>query len=866
MRARWRWALLLVALAPRLASADVVLSGSQHIGDCLDPLGCIGLTPPDPQSRNDMFNTLVKFNLTTTTTITDVRLDGAVWPDRQQLQVYIQPLGGANVFRAGTLSGNTYTLSPSVVLLPGDYSLWVDGGCASSSGGSHFYANCGNPGNDNDFGFSSITLVSAQTSTSRMLSRRRHVGDTTEGDGNDDNGDYDGSYYPDAPDGSFVSETFTLDANRRLMSVSFYSLRGVSAAVSNTVQVDGTQVGTLTTASSAIAPYTIATNVLLTAGSHTLRIDPGDENPGAPVALNDMSWDDVVLTFADTVASGTPGLFNAVNTGAGATTGVLSTKTAGGSPGIDIVALNPSATAINTGYTGLVTVQLMDASVDGAVDAFSGCHATWTAVAGYATSVLFTAVSAGRVALPAPFFSATLRQAALRMTDTATGAVACSTDRFALRPDHFTVTAAQGSETTPGASPLGNTGTGGLPRHKAGKPFRIAAVAVDAANAALAGYDGTLDTTHTTAALAPATVDGTVTTGSWVTSGATRTTDEARYDEVGAFTLTLKDSTFAAVDAGDSSDAQRHITGTADVGRFIPDHFVFSEVQAEFAPGCSGAFTYAGQAFGYALVPTGRITAMSGHATPVVTRNYTDGALHKLTAVAPSSFSAAAGTLEVVALPSPDATLTNAGNGDTTVTLAAATQLRFQRTAVGAPFEADIAITLGALTEEDGVNFLTTPVSFGEASAGNGVEFTGGAKSVRFGRLVVDNAHGSENLPLAVPLRAEYWNNGFQRNTDDNCTALGVGDLSVATTLSLASPPALSALSNGAWTLTLTQNPPQAPGAATITAVLGTNFPWLQTDDTDADALYNNNPLGLATFGLSNDQDRRIFQREVVGF
>jgi len=116
-----------------------------------------------------------------------------------------------------------------------------------------------------------------------------------------------------------------------------------------------------------------------------------------------------------------------------------------------------------------------------------------------------------------------------------------------------------------------------------------------------------------------------------------------------------------------------------------------------------------------------------------------------------------------------------------------------------------------------------------------------------------------------VPLRAEYWNGGFQRNTDDNCTALGVGDLTITTTLSLAAP-ALSSLVNGAWTLTLSQTPPPAAGAATITAVLGTNFPWLQTDDTDADALYNNDPAGLATFGVSNDQDRRIFQREVVGF
>jgi hypothetical protein len=866
MTACARWLLLLAALVPRLAAADIVLSGSQHIGDCQDTLLlCVGLTPADPQSRNDMFDTLVKFHLTTTTTITDVRLDGAVWPDRQQFQVHIQPLGGALTFRSGTRSGDTYTLSPSVVLPPGDYSLWVDGGCSTSNGTTFFYGSCGGDGNDNDFGFSSITLVSAQTSTSRMLARRRHAGDSTESDSGDLDGDYDGRWYPDAPDGASVDEAFTLDANRRLLSVSFYSLRDVEPGIANPVKVDGVQIGTLTTGSTAVAPLTIATNVLLLAGAHTLRIEAADADSGPGVDLDDFSWDDVVLKFADSVASGSPGLFNAVNTGTSGVTGVLSTKIAGGGPGIDIVALNSLGGALNTGYTGSVTVQLMDATVDGLPDPFSGCHGTWAAVAGYSTTVTFTAADAGRVALPAPFFSTTLPKAALRMTDAATGAVACATDRFALRPDRFAVAAYQGSETTPGTNALANTAATGLPRHKAGQPFRIEAVAVDASGVALAGYNGTLDSTHATTALAPAAVNGTVTTGTWVASGATRTTDEARYDEAGAFTLQLKDSTFANVDAADSTDAQRWITGSANVGRFIPDHFTFTEVQAEFAPGCSGAFTYAGQTFGYALLPTGRITAMTGHATPVITRNYTSGTLYKLTAIAQSDFIPAVGTLEEVVLPDPDATLTNLGNGVTEVTLSAATQLRFQRGAVADQFGADIAILLGALTEGDGVSFLGGPIAFGEASAGNGVEFTGGANAVRFGRLVVDNAHGPEQHVLPVPFRAEYWNGGFQRNTNDACTALAPADFSISTTLSLAAP-TVTATSPGEWRLNLTQNPVAVPGVATITAVLGANYPWLQTDNTDADVLYNNDPQGLASFGLSNEQDRRIFQREVVGF
>lgn len=868
-----RWLPLCAALVVSPAAADVVLSGSQHIGDCQDTAGqCAGLTPPDPQSRNDMFNTLVKFHLSTTTTIEALRLDGAVWPDREQLQVHLQPLGGSTVFRPGTYSGasDTYTFMPSVVLPPGDYSVWVDGGCSTASGGTHFHADCSSPGNDNDFGFSSITLVSAQVSTSRMLNRRRHIGDDAESDTGDADGDYDGAWYPDAPDGNSVSETFTLDANRRLSSVSFYSVRDLDSTSYARVLVDGTQIGTLDAASSQISPLPIGTNLLLLAGAHILTV----QTAGAP-DRDDISWDDIVLKFADTGTSGTPGLFNAVDSGANAVTGALSTKAAAASPGIDIVALDALGSALNTGYTGTVTVELMDASVDGLVDPFSGCQSTWTAVAGASTTAVFAAADAGRVTLPAPFFSTTLRKAALRMTDGATGAVACSADRFALRPDHFLVTASQGTETTPGANLLNNTGATGLPRHKAGQPFTIQATAVDAAGAALAGYDGTLDTLHTTTALAPATVDGTVTTGAWIASGALRTTDEARYDEAGSFSLQLRDSTYADVDAGDTADAQRWITGTADVGRFIPDHFAFAydpATDAEFAPGCVGVgagFTYLGQPFGYAVVPTGTLTAMTGHSTPVVMRNYTSGALYKLTGIAQSSFAAAVGTLQLVTLPNPDATLSVVGSGVTRVTLSPFTELRFVRGAPpAAPFAADVAIALGALSEGDDV-IAVTPASpaFGDATPGNGVPFTGGANEVRFGRLVVGNAQGPEQHPLAVPIRTEYWDAGFQTHADDTCTPLAAGDFSMATGLSLVTPATLvtDPPGGGTWTLTLTQTAPQAAGVATVTAVLGASFPWLQTDDADADANYDDDPTGLATFGLSSGQDRQIFQREVVG-
>jgi hypothetical protein len=124
-----------------------------------------------------------------------------------------------------------------------------------------------------------------------------------------------------------------------------------------------------------------------------------------------------------------------------------------------------------------------------------------------------------------------------------------------------------------------------------------------------------------------------------------------------------------------------------------------------------------------------------------------------------------------------------------------------------------------------------------------------------------------------VPVRAEYWSGasgGFERNTADNCTPLALGDIGLSG--SVAGPPdppadtvpALGPLSNGLWTLSLSA--PGAPGFADITASLAATLSWLQTDDADADADYDDDPVARATFGLSNDRDRRIYQREVVGF
>lgn len=77
--------------------------------------------------------------------------------------------------------------------------------------------------------------------------------------------------------------------------------------------------------------------------------------------------------------------------------------------------------------------------------------------------------------------------------------------------------------------------------------------------------------------------------------------------------------------------------------------------------------------------------------------------------------------------------------------------------------------------DSDGVAYASNPVRFGAATAGNGIAFsgTGGGKALRWGRLKLSNALGSEFVDLALPIEAQYYNGvSFVTNADDGCTSL----------------------------------------------------------------------------------------------
>lgn len=157
-----------------------------------------------------------------------------------------------------------------------------------------------------------------------------------------------------------------------------------------------------------------------------------------------------------------------------------------------------------------------------------------------------------------------------------------------------------------------------------------------------------------------------------------------------------------------------------------------------------------------------------------------------------------------------------------------------------------------------------------------------GLTRVRYGRIALKNANGTELLPLSVPLAAEYFSgSGFVTNGEDVCTALTLAGqlrLSNPQTAGGAEQPGDTTMTLGAGTTTaILANSPlaageaglqlSAPGAGNTGYVdlrgeLGAAFPWLQFD-WNGDGSYTDDPRARASFGVYSGSARRIYVREL---
>ena len=494
------------------------------------------------------------------------------------------------------------------------------------------------------------------------------------------------------------------------------------------------------------------------------------------------------------VAAGGGCTFDVVETG-GAIGSPIFTKRMGANIKLDLLALNGAVFNSSSNDTVVATLVVASNKPDcGTTEVSAQMTETFTSANGGRRSVTFVPLRAAK-------------DVRVRLVS---GAItACSRDNFALRPDAFTV-----SSTNANADLNGSSSTA-TPTLKAGRAlFTIQASSV-------AGYDGTplisqkrKLTLNSAAGLIAGDFSAATTGG--IATGAAFT-----YDEVGYFQLDswgVYDNTFTAVDSikspadcrGDSNLGTEiapadpnnasgmmgcyfgNMVRSPYFGRFIPDHFALSAgpvINRSVTSACAAStFTYMGEQ----LTPTFVLTAQN--AGDKTTKNYTGtfarlsvatqlgmGVIDDAPARRPLSVCAATpvGPCVKLGIPVGDATTNGTddfGNG-VSDTISAPFIIERATVAVAPYTVLKVAV---APIDPDGVRLATYNLDTVNVTAGANQRALVGTTMVRYGRMQIDNAYGSELLNLNVKVAAQYWTGtAYVTNIDDSCTPLGTAGLQV---------------------------------------------------------------------------------------
>ncbi len=479
-----------------------------------------------------------------------------------------------------------------------------------------------------------------------------------------------------------------------------------------------------------------------------------------------------------------------------------------------------------------------------------------------------------------------------------------SSNQFVVKPAGFVVTNIKRPDDTNNPA---NTGPADTPYFvKAGTDFKATVEARDINNNVTPNYgnettpEGVLLTPSLVGGLGltnnPAITNGTIGGIEFGSTGAVNDADgvasvtNLAWPEVGIITLT---PSVGGAD-GDNYLGAGVVTGTTtgNVGRFIPNDFAVSYNAPEFETACSaGNFTYVGQGFKYvtaaAIPPVDRrpviiVTAKAAGAGTPTTQNYTGG-WWKITSTSLTNktYSVATGALDTGALPNPDPVITDSGGGSGELKFSTNGDLSFTRGAPVIPFDADISLAID-IADGDGVTYSSNPARFGQATPGNGIAFSNG-KEMRWGRLNVATAQGSELVALPVPMTAQYYlsaTSGFVTNTADTCTLLALTGIRLTSAVETVTADNAIRVKGGVTTQAAIANSPlvagdagfslTAPGVGgdgyvDITPLLdpaNLDMGWLRYD-WDGDTVHDNDPTGRANFGVFSGSPRHIYWRRL---
>ncbi len=577
---------------------------------------------------------------------------------------------------------------------------------------------------------------------------------------------------------------------------------------------------------------------------------------------------EVTVTGGAGGSSDTPATnFNCVENGIDGISGNLYTKTTAQSFSFDIVALKDASTietnfASGTDHT--LTVELVDAS--------SGLCSTYPSFSSH--NLLFTSADSGTKASNAISSSTAYSKVKCRITDTtdSPSVVGCSTDSFAIRPTNLSISSTDLLNT--------NSPTNALtPTTKAGTTFNLTATA-SIGYVGTPSIDNTIIQTHS----------GAVATGNIAESfdPAISATGSASgsfsYPEVGWFRFPVQgvfDDSYTELaqdeQNGDciinSANQNDNFSDTPNAdgkigckfgnkvisnyfGRFTPDHFEITATQdGSFSDACSG-FSYSGQSVSYATNPN--LTIKAYNAIGGITQNYRQSyakldPLTDFNVSAPTTDSSQLGvdTTNKVNLVWTSGTSSLIDNLDGSLTFSfgndSFTYLHEANSLIE-PFPAAVDLIFTAITDSDGITSQGLPQTLQPSGT-----------SIRFGRLNIDNAHGSELSPLAVPIYTEYYNGTFFiAATDDSCTIINLAQLR----FNGAVTPSLGATTVSAG-LNFTAPGTGNTGYIDITTDLFiSSFPWLAFD-WDGDGSHDNSPSARASFGLYKGNTKQIYFREI---
>lgn len=564
----------------------------------------------------------------------------------------------------------------------------------------------------------------------------------------------------------------------------------------------------------------------------------------------------------------------------------LYTKLAGTAFGFDVYALKSDGTQ-ELSYTGPVKIELVDGS------------AACSSATSYQTVTPSQALSGGKYSVPA---SVTVNNAyknvSCRVTDVNNTALQfCSSDKFAVRPPSFAATVTKADN-----SALSNPITAGLDDLKATVSMPTAGYSGSAGiypslsmnNGSVQGK-GTLTKADAgnTVMLDPASPASTDEVSFAVASSAAGS-GNFRYHDAGTLTLAIRDKSYTSIDqpGGDCviGSISNGLTGGkygCDIGvdkqisRFIPDHFT---VAGSITAACSaGGFTYMDDArlsinFTIAAKSKAEITASQyANACP------TAGSCN-LTLTAQNG----SAQIDISRL-GPLASFSGASSAGAGI----ASSYQSTTWLNGVYAVSGSAFKYARLTAPDGAydNFkLKAAVADPDGVAIAGADTIGETK-IRYGRIALANAHGSERLALPIPMKLQYYQtgSGWRTNTDDSCTQIalpgGIEDsikfnysaLSAKNNLSAAGNSVKAYLKNASGIVRGNQLSLASPGNAAVGPGSGyvdlyfdlvnipTPMPWLNFNwkgklaPTAADL----NPTVRATFGVFKNANEFIYMREM---